>query len=239
MRTLIFKLIVCFGALAVIPVRAQIIDSATLPVLSNDLASQTIRLTEISGLQLVEATQQANLTDLTEKWVIMNDSVQEGLRRFGKGYPDEGDDSTQADRSVFENFWLVRGLWKQIHQMVQLYADYLSGFDNINFVTNALREETMDVFITQGYNTIEVFNNMMGIIRDQSSSNPQMSVRQCFTKGEYIKRQVTSINTALKWQLRWVHEYSLMNNQLDPFYRSDISHGSKGNFDPEDMNKQY
>lgn len=239
MKTLIFKVTVCLGVLAVLPVRGQIVDSATLPVLTNDLASQTIRLTEISGLQLVEATQQANLTDLTEKWVVMNDSVQEGLRRFGKGYPDENNDSIQADGSLFEHFWLVRGLWKQIHQMVQLYGDYLSGFDNIDFVTNALRKETMDVFITQGYNTIEVFNNMMGIIRDQSSANPQMSVRQCFTKGEYIKRQVTSINTALKWQLRRVHEYSLMNNQSDPFYRFDTSHGSKGEFDPEDMNKQY
>ena len=107
----------------------------------------------------------------------------------------------------------------------------------MDFAVNALRTETMDVFITQGYNTIGVFNNMMGIIKDRTSAHPQMTIRQCFTKGEDMKRQVTAINNALKWQLRRVHDYSLMNNTLDPFKCQDIPAKGDNDFDPAKANR--
>ena len=165
----------------------------------------------------------------------MNEAVQNGLRTFGQNGWEDGPQSTVD--VAFEDFWLVKGLWKQIRQMVSLYGDYLSGFEHMDFAVNALRTETMDVFITQGYNTIGVFNNMMGIIKDRTSAHPQMTIRQCFTKGEDMKRQVTSINNALKWQLRRVHDYSLMNNTLDPFKCQDIPAKGDNDFDPAKANR--
>lgn len=235
MKILIFKWLLGLTVFLSLPGYAQRTDEATLPVLRKDLAKQTARLAEISGLQAIEAVQQDRLAALTEAWVVMNDSVQEGLRRFGQDF-EEGNDSTQTDHTAFELFWLTKGLWKQIRQMVDLYGEYLSGFEDMKFVNAALRNETTDVFVTQGYNTIEVFNNMMGIIRDQSSANPQMSVRQCYTKGEDMMRQVKSINATLKWQLRRVYEFALMNNKLDPFGTQ--TPPVKGDFDPADMNRQ-
>lgn len=246
MRTSIFKWIgtLCL-LLAALSVRAQIVDSATQPVLQSDLAKQTARLVSVSGVQLVEATQMDQLAEFTEEWVIMNDSIQEGLRQFGKDYnaTEKNDstgvenDSTDVDRSAFEKFWIVKGLWNEIRQMVSLYGDYMDGFDKLEFVVGALQTETVDVFITQGYNTIEVFNNMMGILKDQSSAHPQMSVRQCFTKGEDLKKQVRGINKVLKWQMLRVRNYSAMNNTLDPFNRfNNATKGPEG-FDPAKLNQ--
>lgn len=235
MKRLIFKWFLNLAACVCIPVQAQIIDQATLPVLTNDMFRQTQRLAEISVIQRFEAEQQEDLARFTEYWAVMNDSIQEGLRSFGKGYPVDGLDSLNVRQDSFEYFWLSKGLWKEIRLMVDLYGEYLSEFEKMTFVTNALQSETTDVFITQGYNTIEVFNNMMGIIRDRLSANPQMSLRQCYTKGEDMKRQVTSINAALKWQLRRVYEFSLMNNNLDPFRRTEPD--VKEDFDPAKYNK--
>ena len=178
---------VLIGWLSVVSAYGQITDSATLPVLQKDVADQTARLVAISGVQIVEAEQMEDLARFTEEWVEMNEAVQHGLRTFGQNGWEDGPQSTVD--VAFEDFWLVKGLWKQIRQMVSLYGDYLSGFEHMDFAVNALRTETMDVFITQGYNTIGVFNNMMGIIKDRTSAHPQMTIRQCFTKGEDMKRQ--------------------------------------------------
>ena len=237
MRTLTSKVWICvlMGWLSVVSAYGQITDSATLPVLQKDVADQTARLVAISGVQIVEAEQMEDLARFTEEWVEMNEAVQNGLRTFGQNGWEDGPQSTVD--AAFEDFWLVKGLWKQIRQMVSLYGDYLSGFEHMDFAVNALRTETMDVFITQGYNTIGVFNNMMGIIKDRTSAHPQMTIRQCFTKGEDMKRQGTSINNALKWQLRRVHDYSLMNNTLDPFKGRDIPTKGNNDFDPAKANR--
>lgn len=237
MRTLTSKVWICvlIGWLSVVSAYGQITDSATLPVLQKDVADQTARLVAISGVRSVlpailsEGTQ-AVLHRLVHFDPLFRKACQIlHLLRFH--YPQSTVDV------AFEDFWLVKGLWKQIRQMVSLYGDYLSGFEHMDFAVNALRTETMDVFITQGYNTIGVFNNMMGIIKDRTSAHPQMTIRQCFTKGEDMKRQVTSINNALKWQLRRVHDYSLMNNTLDPFKCQDIPAKGDNDFDPAKANR--
>ncbi len=236
MRTWIFKVVLALSGWICLlaPAHAQLEDVATFPVLKSDLSNQTKRLVAISATQIVEANMMEDLAIFTDKWVAMNDSVQKGLRQFGsKG--DAYGNSADLLNTPFEDFWLVRGLWKEIRQMISLYGDYLDGFEDMDFAIGALREETMDVFINQGYNAIEVFNNMIGIIRDRTSANPQMTIRQCYTKGEDMKRQVVGINRSLKRQLIRVRNYKVMNNKLDPFGTMDPA--TKGNWDPAQMNK--
>ena len=69
----------------VAPLRAQISDQLTVPNLSKDMASYALRVSSFAVAQRLEDEAQVELTEFTEEWMAINDSIQDGLRLFGAG----------------------------------------------------------------------------------------------------------------------------------------------------------
>lgn len=228
MKKLIFSLTWLF--LSALPLSAQRIDEATLPVLSGDVLKQTIRLASIAGTQGLEAEKQQDLTGLTERWFVINDAIQEGKHNMG------GEENVNRDGN-FGDFWVARGLWREIKQMVELYKEYVSGLDDVKYASEALKDETMDVFVNKRYEAADVFEDMLHVVKDQSAAHPQMSIRQCFSRGEAMKTRVKDINTALKWQLNKVYQYAQMGTGSN--LSKDVQPGTRGDFDPSEYNRQH
>ena len=192
----------------VAPLRAQISDQLTVPNLSKDMASYAARVGSFAVAQRLEDEAQVELTEFTEEWMAINDSIQDGLRLFGAGV-EEGSEP-ESSVGMLEVYWLARGLWGNIRQMISLYDSFLDRLDNTNYAFAALREETLSVFMTQGYNSIELLDVMLQIIKDQAGEYPQMSIRQCYDLGDEMNKRVTEINLALRAQLIRVDRFAAL-----------------------------
>ena len=209
MNTLTFKSwMVALCLVLVTPLRAQISDQLTVPNLSKDMASYAARVSSFAVAQRLEDEAQVELTEFTEEWMAINDSIQDGLRLFGAGV-EEGSEP-ESSVGMLEVYWLARGLWGNIRQMISLYDSFLDRLDNTNYAFAALREETLSVFMTQGYNSIELLDVMLKIIKDQAGEYPQMSIRQCYDLGDEMNKRVTEINLALKAQLIRVDRFAAL-----------------------------
>ena len=209
MNTLTFKWwMVALCLVLVTPLRAQISDQLTVPNLSKDMASYAARVGSFAVAQRLEDEAQVELTEFTEEWMAINDSIQDGLRLFGAGV-EEGSEP-ESSVGMLEVYWLARGLWGNIRQMISLYDSFLDRLDNTNYAFAALREETLSVFMTQGYNSIELLDVMLQIIKDQAGEYPQMSIRQCYDLGDEMNKRVTEINLALKAQLIRVDRFAAL-----------------------------
>lgn len=209
MNTLTFKSwMVALCLVLVTPLRAQISDQLTVPNLSKDMASYAARVSSFAVAQRLEDEAQVELTEFTEEWMAINDSIQDGLRLFGAGVAEGSEPESSV--GMLEVYWLARGLWGNIRQMISLYDSFLDRLDNTNYAFAALREETLAVFMTQGYNSIELLDVMLQIIKDQAGEYPQMSIRQCYDLGDEMNKRVTEINLALKAQLIRVDRFAAL-----------------------------